>query len=59
METLVEAITAHSGTPAGLDQLHGILKSQDSFLASNLAQLPNVLETLDPTAHSLGYLYIL
>jgi hypothetical protein len=59
METLLEAIAAQSGTAAGLDQLHGMLKSQDSFLASNSAQLANVLETLDPASHSLGYLFIL
>lgn len=59
METYVEAITSHSGTPAGLDQLLSILKSQESFLASNQGQLANVLETLDPAAHSLGYLFTL
>ena len=59
METLVEAINAHSGTPAGLDQLLGILKQQESFLASNAGQLAQALETLDPAAHSLGYLFTL
>ncbi len=59
METYVEAITSHSGNPAGLQLLLGILKAQESFLASNQGQLANVLETLDPAAHSLGYLFTL
>ena len=60
IDTLMSNIT-QSTTPAGLTQLAVYLKSKENWLSksANKTALGQQLETLDPSTHSLGYLYLL
>ncbi|XP_004303998.1 PREDICTED: COP9 signalosome complex subunit 3 [Fragaria vesca subsp. vesca] len=59
MEVLVVNIQGLSTNPGDLPNLHNILKqAHDSLHAESIRLLP-LLDMLDPSLHSLGYLYIL
>lgn len=59
----IEALVAHilglSGSNSEISQLHTLLKQSEDALQSTAPQLGQFLEQLDPTKHSLGYLYLL
>ncbi|WOL16103.1 COP9 signalosome complex subunit 3 [Canna indica] len=59
----VEALVAHiqglSGSPAEVAQLHSLLKQSEDTLRSQAARLAPFLPQLDPSAHTLGYLFLL
>ncbi|KAF7844544.1 COP9 signalosome complex subunit 3 [Senna tora] len=57
LEQLVSQILALSG--CDIARLHGILKASDDLLRTELTRLSSVLTQLDPSKHSLGFLYIL
>ncbi|KAK1318587.1 COP9 signalosome complex subunit 3 [Acorus calamus] len=63
MEDSIEALVAHvqalSGTPEDLNHLHSLLKQREDSLHSQASQLLPFFEHLDPSKHSLGYLYLL
>lgn len=48
-----------SVTPADLKQLKTLLSKEETILLKNLPVLDEVLNILDPAAHSLGWTYIL
>ncbi|OVA15394.1 Proteasome component (PCI) domain [Macleaya cordata] len=59
----VEALVAHilglSGSTEEISHLHNLLRQSEDTLQSNAPQLGQFLVQLDPSKHSLGYLYIL
>ncbi|KAL2505340.1 COP9 signalosome complex subunit 3 [Abeliophyllum distichum] len=59
MESLVAQIQGLSGSIADVNQLHSLLKQSEDLFQSELARLAPLLTELDPSIHSLGYLYIL
>ncbi|KAL2529114.1 COP9 signalosome complex subunit 3 [Forsythia ovata] len=59
MESLVAQIQGLSGSIADVNQLHSLLKQSEDLFHSELARLAPLLTELDPSIHSLGYLYIL
>jgi COP9 signalosome complex subunit 3 len=59
MESLVTQIQGLSGTPLDVDHLNSLLKQADGFLRTESTRLAPLLAQLDPSKHSLGYLYIL
>ncbi|XP_020098309.1 COP9 signalosome complex subunit 3 isoform X2 [Ananas comosus] len=60
MEALVAHIEALSAIPEELPHLHSLLKqSEDALRSQGPGLAPLLLHQLDPSKHSLGYLYIL
>ncbi|KAK4746679.1 hypothetical protein SAY87_025716 [Trapa incisa] len=59
LENLVTQIQALSGNAEDLPQLHSILKAADEPLHADPSLLISLLDQLEPSRHSLGYLYIL
>ena len=55
----VTTIRSLSDTSDKLNQLNSQLRTSDDLLKRSLAVLPDVLSTLDPTAFTLGWLFIL
>ncbi|CAF2347476.1 unnamed protein product [Brassica napus] len=58
-EALIKSIQGLSATPGDLSALHGILKKAEDSLRNNWDVQLATLEELDPSIHSLGYLYLL
>ncbi|WOG96389.1 hypothetical protein DCAR_0415724 [Daucus carota subsp. sativus] len=62
MSDAVESIVGHiqslSSSPIQLDQLHRFLNRREKQLRSESTHLLSALPQLDPSLHSLGYLYI-
>ncbi|KAL2925458.1 COP9 signalosome complex subunit 3 [Bienertia sinuspersici] len=59
VERVVTNIERLSGSVADLNQLHNILKQSEDSLRLNSSRLSPFLHQLDPSIHSLGYLYFL
>ncbi|KNA10008.1 hypothetical protein SOVF_148270 [Spinacia oleracea] len=59
VEKLVAQIQGLSGSVGDLNQLHHILKQSEDSLRLNSSRLAPFLHQLDPSVHSLGYLYFL
>lgn len=59
MESMVAQIQGLSSTPQDLSHLHSYLKQSEDLLRSESTRLAPLLAELDPSKHSLGYLYIL
>lgn len=59
VETLVAQIQGLSGSISDVNQLHSLLKQSEDFFQSESTRLASLLTELDPSIHSLGYLYIL
>ncbi|RRT34298.1 hypothetical protein B296_00050000 [Ensete ventricosum] len=59
----VEAVVAHiqglSGSQEEVAHLHSLLKQSEDALRSQAARLGAFLHQLDPSVHSLGYLFLL
>ena len=59
----VEAVVAHiqalSGSHEEVADLHSLLKQSEGALRSRAARLGPFLHQLDPSAHTLGYLFLL
>ncbi|WOL15590.1 hypothetical protein Cni_G24371 [Canna indica] len=59
----VDAVVAHiqglSGSPEEVSQLHSLLKQSEDALRSQAARLAPFLDQLDPSTHTLGYLFFL
>lgn len=58
-ETLIAHIQGLSGSLDDINQLHTHLNQADESLRSEPQRLVAFLEQLDPSKHSLGYLYLL
>ncbi|KAF3502684.1 hypothetical protein F2Q69_00044882 [Brassica cretica] len=58
-ESLIKSIQGLSASPGDLSALHGILKKAEDSLRNNWDVQLATLEELDPSIHSLGYLYLL
>lgn len=59
LEALVAHIQALSGSSDEVSHLHSLLKQAEDSLQSQASRLPLFLEQMDPSKHSLGYLYFL
>ncbi|XP_076903794.1 COP9 signalosome complex subunit 3-like [Bidens hawaiensis] len=59
VESVVTQIEGLSGSSEGVAQLNTILKQSDDVIRSQSATFASYLTRLDPSIHSLGYLYIL
>ncbi|KAF5746942.1 putative 26S proteasome regulatory subunit S3 [Tripterygium wilfordii] len=59
VEALVAQIQGLSGSVADLSHLHNLLKQADDSLLNESTRLLPFLDQLDPSKHSLGYLFIL
>lgn len=59
LEALVAQIQGLSSTSSDVNRLHSILKQAEESLRSQSTRLPQLLTQLDPSIHSLGFLYIL
>lgn len=59
VEALVAHVQALSGNPEEVSHLHSLLKQSEDSLRSQASRLLPFLEQLDPSKHSLGYLYLL
>ncbi|KAH6758577.1 Proteasome component domain protein [Perilla frutescens var. hirtella] len=59
VESLVAQIQGLSGNIGELTQLRNYLKQSDDLLRTESTRLAPLLTELDPSIHSLGYLYIL
>ncbi|CAI0456873.1 unnamed protein product [Linum tenue] len=59
VETLVTQIQGLSGSPNDVVALHAHLNKVDEALRGESARLLPFLDQLDPSIHSLGYLYLL
>ncbi|XAR58264.1 hypothetical protein NMG60_11026696 [Bertholletia excelsa] len=59
VESLVAQIQGLSGSAEDITHLHGLLKQSEELIQSESARLMGCLAELDPSKHSLGYLYIL
>ncbi|KAF8106279.1 hypothetical protein N665_0145s0089 [Sinapis alba] len=58
-EGLIASIQGLSASSGDLSALHGILKGAEDSLRTNSDIQLSILEQLDPSIHSLGYLYLL
>ncbi|KAK9104190.1 hypothetical protein Scep_021034 [Stephania cephalantha] len=58
-EAMIAHIQGLSSTPEDLAHLHNLLKQSEDSLESQAPNLGPLLTQLDPSKHSLGYLYIL
>lgn len=59
VESIVSHIQALSNSPAELDQLAALLKRSQKQIRTESTRFFSALSQLDPSIHSLGYLYIL
>nr|KYP39818.1 COP9 signalosome complex subunit 3 [Cajanus cajan] len=59
LEALLAQIQGLSSTSSDINRLHTILKQADDSLRSESTRLSPILTQLDPSIHSLGFLYIL
>jgi COP9 signalosome complex subunit 3 len=59
LEALVAQIQGLSSSSADIARLHTILKQSDDSLRSNSSRLFPILSLIDPSIHSLGFLYVL
>ena len=59
LNKIVTTIQGLSGTEADLKQLKTHLTKAEEVLVKNLALLDDALSSLDPSRHSLGWLFIL
>lgn len=59
MESLVAQIQGLSSNASDITQLHNFLKQSEDLLHSDFNRLLASLSELDPSIHSLGFLYIL
>ncbi|PKU75684.1 COP9 signalosome complex subunit 3 [Dendrobium catenatum] len=59
VEVLVAHIQDLSGNPVELAHLHAILKQSEDTLRVQASRLVPFIEQLDPSSHSLGYLFLL
>ncbi|XP_004489594.1 COP9 signalosome complex subunit 3 [Cicer arietinum] len=59
LEALVAQIQGLSSSSADINRLHTILKQSEDSLRSDSTRLSSLLSLLDPSLHSLGFLYIL
>ncbi|XP_057539968.1 COP9 signalosome complex subunit 3 isoform X1 [Amaranthus tricolor] len=59
VERVVAQIQGLSSSVADLNQLVHILKQSEDSLRLNSSRLPSFFSHLDPSIHSLGYLYLL
>lgn len=59
VESIVSHIQALSASPTQLDQLTEFLKRSQKQIRSESTRLFSALSHLDPSIHSLGYLFIL
>ncbi|KAA8530124.1 hypothetical protein F0562_004833 [Nyssa sinensis] len=59
VESVVAQIQGLSSSVDDLNHLHNFLKQSDDLLQSESTHLASCLAELDPSKHSLGYLYIL
>ena len=59
MEALVVNIQGLSANAEDFSNLHNILKQSHDLLYAESIRLLPLLDQLDPSVHSLGYLYIL
>ncbi|KAL9236545.1 hypothetical protein vseg_011199 [Gypsophila vaccaria] len=59
VEKVVAQIQGLSSSPGDVHQLHVLLKQSDDSLRLHSARLPQFLPLLDPSFHSLGYLFFL
>ena len=59
VESVVAQIQGLSSSADDVTHLHGLLKQSEELLQSESTRLAPYLAELDPSKHSLGYLYIL
>ncbi|XP_031481582.1 COP9 signalosome complex subunit 3 [Nymphaea colorata] len=59
VESLITHIQGLSGCPEDVSHLHSLLKQEEDSLQSQGSRLGSFLHLLDPSKHSLGYLYFL
>jgi hypothetical protein len=59
LEALAAQIQGLSSSAGDISRLHVILKQAEDSLRSESTRLSPILNQLDPSIHSLGYLYIL
>lgn len=59
VESLVAQIQGLSGNLSDINHLHNLLKQSEELLHSESTRLISSLSQLDPSIHSLGYLYFL
>ncbi|KAM7279811.1 hypothetical protein ACFE04_006945 [Oxalis oulophora] len=59
LESVVTQIQGLSGSRSDVASLHTLLKQNDELLQAESAQLLPLLLQLDPSKHSLGYLFLL
>lgn len=59
IESVVTQIQGLSGSVTDIGALHTCLKQADDLLHTESTRLLPFLDQLDPSIHSLGYLYIL
>ncbi|KAL8124225.1 COP9 signalosome complex subunit 3 [Apium graveolens] len=58
-ESIVAQIQGLSTSPRDISQLHAFLKQSDDLIRSDSTRFAPLLTLLDPSIHSLGFLYIL
>ncbi|XP_057983363.1 COP9 signalosome complex subunit 3 [Malania oleifera] len=59
LEALLAQIQGLSSTAADLSHLHTVLRQAEDSLLSEFSRLAPFLAQLDPSKHTLGYLYVL
>lgn len=59
MESLTNQVIALSFSSGDLTQLLGSLRTSEQLLNNSRIQIPNVLNVLDFSQHSLGVLFLL
>ncbi|RVW14138.1 COP9 signalosome complex subunit 3 [Vitis vinifera] len=59
VEAVVTQIQGLSGGSGDISLLHSLLKQADDLLHNESTRLAPFLEQLDPSIHTLGYLYLL
>ena len=59
VDSLVAEIQGFSGSSQDVNHLHNLTKQSEDVIRSQAATFASCLTQLDPSIHSLGYLYIL
>lgn len=59
LEAIVAQIQGLSSSSSDITRLHTILRQSDDSLRSDSNRLSPILSLIDPSIHSLGFLYIL
>lgn len=59
LESVIAQIQGLSGSASDVASLHNVLKGVDDSLRAESTRLASCLDQLDPSKHSLGYLYLL